>query len=231
MLDDKRVVVRDGVFAFVISLIIFIFGFDLSYDRKEGLTLLLLFIPYVANVWFFEKWRTIKEKKEELREIKDELRVIGLKRWKSKPGIFLFILGSILLLIGSYLFSDSLIKVARVTGLSDVLIGLTIGAIGPSVPNIISAVQGTIKNYTKIAITETFGADIFTLLVTLGILAVINPLSIDQKWLFFDIPIMIFMTALMMFFIFKGHLRGENAILRHEGAVLVLFYIIFIILN
>ena len=229
---DSRVVIRDGVFAFVISLIIFIFGYDLSFDRKEGLTLLLLFIPYVANVWFFEKWRTIKEKKEELREIKDELKVIGLRRWKSKPGIFLFILGSILLLIGSYLFSDSLIKIARVTGLADVLIGLTIGAIGPSVPNIISAVQGTIKNYTKIAITETFGADIFTLLVTLGLLAAITPFAIDKKWLFFDIPIMIFMTALMMFFIFKGHIRrGEHAIMRHEGAVLVLFYIIFVILN
>ena len=231
LLVDKRVVIRDGVFAFVISLIIFIFGFDLSYDRKEGLTLLLLFIPYVANVWFFEKWRNIKEKKEELKEIKGELSVIGLRVWEPKPSVFLFIIGSALLLLGSYLFSDSLVRIANLTGISDVLIGLTIGAIGPSVPNIVSAIQGTIRNYTKIAITETFGADIFTLLVTLGLLAALSPFAIDSKWLYFDIQIMIFMTFLMMFFIFKGHLRGGNAILRHEGAVLVLFYIIFLILN
>jgi Ca2+/Na+ antiporter len=42
---------------------------------------------------------------------------------------------------------------------------------------------------------------------------------------------MIFMTSAMMFFIFKGHIRGENAIDRHEGAVLVLIYIGFLIVN
>jgi len=228
---DSRVVVRDGVFALVISLIIFIFGYDLKFDRYEGLTLLLLFIPYVVNVWFFEKWRTNKEKKEELEEIKSELKVIGLTYWEPKPSMFLFMVGSVMLLAGSYLFSNSLIGLATLTGLSDVLIGLTIGAIGPSVPNISSAVHGTLRNYTKIAITETFGADIFTLLVTLGLLAVITPVPIDPKWLFFDIPIMIFMTFLMMFFIFRGHINHENAIVRTEGAILVIFYIVFLILN
>lgn len=228
---DRRVVIRDGIFAFIISLIVFIFGYDLSFDRKEGLTLLLLFIPYVVNVWFFEKWRTFKEKKEELEEIKAELGVIGLKGWEPKPTPYIFFIGGGMLILGTYLFSDSLVRIAGMTGISDVLIGLTIGAIGPSIPNISSAVQGTIKNHTKIAITETFGSDIFTLLVTLGLLAVLSPFAIDQKWLYFDIPMMIFMTSLMMLFIFKGHLRGQSAILRHEGGILVLFYILFIILN
>ena len=228
---DGHVVIRDGLFAFVISIIVFIFGFDLHYDRGEGLTLMLLFIPYAANVWFFEKGRTMKAKEEELREIKGELSVIGLGGLEMKPGIGVFALGTILLLFGSYLFSYSLIEIATFTGFSDILIGLTIGAIGPSIPNIVSAVDGTIKNYTKIAITETFGSDIFTLLITLGLLATITPFSIDSRWLYYDIPMMIFMTFLMMFFIFKGHLKNEKAILRHEGAILVLFYIITLILN
>ena len=228
---DSRVVIRDGVFALIVSFIVFIFGFDLRYDNHEGLVLLLLFIPYVLNVWFFEKWATQKERKEELKEIKKELDVIGLGFLHLKPGLFLFFLGSGALLLGSYLFSDALITLAKLTGLSDILIGITIGAIGPSIPNILSAVQGTVKNYTKIAITETFGSDIFTLLVTLGLLAVLNPFSIDSRWLFFDIPMMITMTVLMMLFIFKGHVRREKAIERHEGAALVLFYIFFIFLN
>ncbi len=228
---DRRVVIRDGVFAFIIAIIVFIFGMDLRYSRTEGLTLLLLFIPYTLNVWFFEKWRSKEDKKEEIREIKEELKVIGLSGFELKPGIFLFFFGSFLLLLGSYIFSGYLIKIASITGVSDVLIGLTIGAIGPSIPNIASAVQGTIRNYTKIAITETFGADIFTLLVTLGLLALVVPFSIDQKWLYFDIPMMILMTALMMFFIFKGHIRRQSAIQKHEGAALVIIYVIFIALN
>ncbi|MDP2906929.1 MAG: hypothetical protein Q8O03_03225, partial [Nanoarchaeota archaeon] len=174
---DRRVVIRDGVFAFIIAIIVFLFGIDLKYTRTEGLTLLLLFIPYAINVWFFEKWRSTENKQEDIREIKEELKVIGLTGFKLKPGIFLFFFGSFMLLIGSYIFSGYLIKVASLTGISDILIGLTIGAIGPSIPNIASAVQGTIKNYTQIAITETFGADIFTLLVTLGLLALIMPFS------------------------------------------------------
>lgn len=228
---DARVVIRDGVYAFIISLVVFLFGIDLKYDRKEGLILLLLFVPYMLNVWFFEKWSTKKVRKEELKEIKGELDVIGLPGLDLRPGMYLFIIGSALLLFGSYVFSDSLIRIARLTGLSDVLIGITVGAIGPSVPNIASAIHGTIKNYTKIAITETFGSDIFTLLVTLGLLALITPFAIEKKWIYFDMPMMVFMTALMMFFIFKGHIKKEKAILRPEGAALVLFYIIFLVLN
>jgi cation:H+ antiporter len=228
---DKRVVIRDGVFALVIAIIVFVFGVDHSYDRKEGIILLLLFVPYVVNVWFFEKWASRKERKEELKEIEGELKVMGLKYWELKPGVFVFIMGCILLLLGSYIFSEALIKIATFTGLSDVLIGLTIGAIGPSIPNIVSAIQGTVKNYNKIAITETFGSNIFTLLVTLGLLAVIVPFSIDQKWLYFDIPMMVIMNFVMLFFIFKGHIRKESAIQRHEGAVLVVLYIVSIILN
>jgi cation:H+ antiporter len=228
---DSRVVIRDGVYAFIISIIVFVFGFDLKFSRSEGLVLMLLFVPYILNVWFFEKWTTEKARKEELKEIKEELNVIGLGGLELRPGVFVFCMGCVSLLFGSYLFSNALIDIAKFSGLSDILIGLTIGAIGPSIPNIVSAVQGTIKNYTKIAITETFGSDIFTLLVTLGLLAVIAPFSIDARWLYFDIPTMLFMTSVMMLFIFKGHLNKENAILRHEGSLLVLFYVAFIILN
>jgi cation:H+ antiporter len=231
LLVDKRVVIRDGVFAFIISLIVFIFGLDMSFDRQEGVVLLLLFVPYVLNVWFFEKWHSLKDREEELKEIKDELQVIGLRWFRMKPSVFAFFLGIGMLLVGSYFFSYMLIRVGELTGVSDVILGITIGAIGPSIPNIVSAVSGTIKDYKKIAITETFGADIFTLTVTLGLLAVLMPFGINAKWLFFDIPLMIFMTAAMMLFIFKGHIRGEHAVLQHEGAVLVLIYIGFMIIN
>jgi cation:H+ antiporter len=228
---DKRVVIRDGVFALIIAMIVFVFGFDMHYGRGEGIVLLLLFVPYVINVWFFEKWASQKQKKEELKEIESELKGIGLRIFELKPGIFVFILGAVLLLLGSYIFSESLIKIANLTGLSDILIGLTLGAIGPSVPNIVSAVQGTVKNYTKIAITETFGSNIFTLLVTLGLFALLAPFSIDSRWLYFDIPMMLAMNFLLMFFIFKGHIIKESAVQRHEGAVLVIVYFVFIIFN
>jgi len=228
---DKRVFVRDGIFALIVSIIVLLFGSDLTFDRVEGITLMLLFLPYVLNVWFFEKWRTIKDKKEELFIIKEKLRVFGMKGLSLKPSTVVFLLGFVLLLSGSYFFSYSLIKIAKLSGISDILIGLTLGAIGPSIPNIACALSGTIQNYTKVAITETFGSDLFTLLVTLGLLSALSPISINQKWLFFDIPYMILMHFLMLLFILNGHLNNKNAINRREGALLVLIYIAFLMAN
>lgn len=228
---DKRVVIRDGVFSFIVIVIVFLFGSDLHFQRVEGMALLLLFVPYFFNVWFSEKWRPLKERREDLKEIKSQLRIIGLGGLKLKPSVGLFFIGTFLLLIGSYLFSEALIGLVRLTGISDVLIGITLGAIGPSIPNIVSAIHGTIKDYKKIAITETLGSDIFTLLVTLGLLATLAPFSIEIRWLLLDIPMMFVMTFMMLLFILEGHLRNQNAIVRYEGGVLVIIYIIFLMMN
>jgi cation:H+ antiporter len=112
---DGRVVIRDGVYALIVSIIVFLFGLDLNFDRGEGFVLILLFVPYVLNVWFFEKWTTQKARKEELREIKEELNVIGLAGFELKPGVLVFIIGSASLLFGSYLFSDALIDIAKLS--------------------------------------------------------------------------------------------------------------------
>ena len=228
---DREVVVRDGILALSIVGILFALGLDLNYSKAEGASLLILFIPYALNVWFFEKWKDKREKTAKLQELEDDLSHIGFGPFKLKPGVVTFFLGTVLMLIGSYFFSSGLVNIAELTNIPSVIIGLTVGAIGPTIPNIISAVQGTLKNYKTIAITETFGSNIFTMLVTLGLVVVMKPVQISSKILYFDITWMGVMHLLMILFILKGFIAKESAITRSEGAALIVFYFVLLVVN
>jgi len=104
--------------------------------------------------------------------------------------------------------------------------GHRFGGIGTALPNVAAAVQGTIKGYEEAAITETFGSNIFTLLITLGLIIVLKPFTIIAKVFYFDLTWMIIIHLLMISFLFKGYTLHEESITRIEGPSLVIFYII-----
>lgn len=232
LMVEKPVAVRDGIFLVVAAAIVLLFGSDLSYSRPEGFVLLLLFIPYALNVWSFEKWRPHKEQKEKVENIKKSLSVIGhFSFLKFKPSLLTFFLGAAILVGGSFLFSFSLVNLSGVLPLPEIMVGLIFGAIGTGTPNIAAAIQGTRKGYKDAAITETFGSNIFTLLVTLGIIVVLQPFTIAGKLFYFDLTWMIIIHLLMVAFIFKGYKYREESLTRYEGAALILFYLAVIIIN
>jgi cation:H+ antiporter len=229
---DKSVVIRDGIFLIIVAAVVLVFGSDLTYSRREGIVLLLLFIPYALNVWSFEKWRPQKSKKDKLIKVEESLSVIGHNSFlKFKPSVLTFFLGAVILIGGSVLFSFSLVNLSEVLPLPEIIIGLIFGAIGTGMPNITAAIQGTRKGYTDAAITETFGSNIFTLLITLGIIIVLNPFNIPGKLFYFDLTWMIVIHMLMISFIFKGYHYREESLTRYEGVALVLLYLAIIIIN
>lgn len=229
---EKSVVVRDGIFLIIVAAIVLLFGSDLSYSRSEGVILLLLFIPYALNVWSFEKWRPHKEQKEKVKNIKKSLSVIGQFSFlKFKPSLLTFFLGAAILVSGSFLFSFSIVKLSGSLPLPELLVGLIFGAIGTGIPNITAAIHGTRKGYKDAAITETFGSNVFTLLITLGTIVVLQPFSIAGKLFYFDLTWMIVIHLLMVAFIFKGYRYREESLTRYEGVALVLFYLMIIIIN
>ncbi len=228
---EKSVVIRDGIFMVVVAAIVLLFGSDLYYSRAEGVTLLLLFIPYALNVWAFEKWRPHHSRKKSVQRTAQNLGLIGHSKIKLKPSLFTFFLGAIILIAGSYLFSFSLVKVNDILQLPDLLVGLVFGAIGTGAPNIAAALQGTLKGYDDVAITETFGSNIFTMLITLGILIILAPFAITGKIFYFDLTWMIIINLLMIAFIFKGYYYKEESLTRYEGVALLLFYLVLLVVN
>ncbi len=229
---DKYVVIRDGIYMVVVAAIVLLFGSDLTYQRSEGFVLLLLFVPYALNVWFSEKQKSHTYKKEKIKTIKEHLELIRwLPQFKLTPSLWTFGIGVVLLLGGSYLFSFSLIELSEQFQFSELLLGLTVGALGLALPNIAAAIQGTRQGMKDAAITETFGSNIITMLVALGIIILLSPIKIKANVFYFDLTWMIIIHLLMVAFIFKGYEYREESLTRYEGAALVLFYVVLVVLQ
>ncbi len=229
---EKPVIVRDGIFLIIMTFIIMLFGSDLQFQRAEGIVLLLLFIPYALNVWSFEKWRPIKSRKKQVKSVEQSLKFIGhWSLFKLKPSALTFFISALVLAGGSYLFAFSLVRLQAQTALPALFVGIVFGAIGTGLPNIAAAVQGTIKGYKDVAITESLGSNIFTLLVTFGILITLAPVIITDKVFYFDITWMMVMSLLFVALVFKGYYYREESITRYEGILLLLFYLALLALN
>lgn len=220
---NNDTIYRDGIFALFVAIIVLVLSFDGSISKSDGLVLILMFIPYLLNVWNEERVKRNSEREEELKEVELELRAIGFVYGKVKAGMTSFLSGMIILLMGAYIFSEGLMNIARYSGLKDIVIGLTFGAIGTSIPNFASAFKANFKEYEGVAISETLGSNVFTLLITLGIMGLMNGVAITKGWIFFDMPVMILMSALLIIF-----MATKNIISRVEGAVLFVIYMIFL---
>lgn len=216
---DRSSVVRDGVFAVVFAVVVMALAYDGLLTRFEGVALFLLFLPYIITVWEDEKLKAPESREKDFQTAMVELNAIGMQFGKLRAGPATFVLGAGLLLLGSHLFSNSLINIAQLSGLSDLIIGLTIGALGPTIPNIAASWSASTRKMDGVVIGETLGSNIFTLLVTLGVLSIISPLVIDRSWIEFDIPAMVFMSFVFLFVMIR-----RREITRVEGAILLGLY-------
>jgi cation:H+ antiporter len=219
----KTLILRDGIFSIIIPLLIFAIGAGGEITRLEGGALFLLFIPYIINIVLQEQQQTPEARSEEVREIEVELDLLGFTLGKLKPSWLSFSLGTALLLLGTHLFSTQLVWFASHLGIDELIIGLTLGALGPSLPNIVAAYQATKRGMGDIAVSETLGSNVFTLLVTLGIAAMLSPVTISHRWLSFDLPALIVMSFLLFFF-----LLTRNTISRLEGSLLLGGYLLLV---
>jgi len=130
-----------------------------------------------------------------------------------------------MLLVGAELFTAGLISIAGQAGISEMLIGITIGALGLSLPTLAAAVQAVRKGYAELAVSETIGSNIVTLLMTLGVMAIVQPFSVDSITAGITAPALLVVTV--TFFIFT--MRGT--ISRRAGIVLVGMYVVAMVLE
>lgn len=216
----RNLILRDGIFSLIVPILVFAVGSSGQITRIEGFAFTLLFIPYVINVFLIEKQKSPEEKGEEVKQVEEELGLLGFDFPKIKPGIFSFILGTAILLLGAQIFSNQIILIVESFKINELIIGFTLGAIGPSIPNIAAAYKATKKGLGAVAVSETLGSNIFTLLVTLGIAAMLSPINLQPQWLKFDLPALFVISVMLFTFIITKY-----RISRLEGGILLGAYI------
>jgi len=138
----RIMVTRDMIFMTIVSIVVVALALeDRNISRGDGLVFMLLFIPYVINVYEQEKNLTTIEKREKTERMTETLKRHGdYKTISHTPrGLTYFILGLIMLLIGSEIFLRILLNTVTYMGFPEILIGITLGALGPSIPNFAAA--------------------------------------------------------------------------------------------
>ncbi|MDZ7740704.1 MAG: calcium/sodium antiporter [Bacteroidota bacterium] len=184
----------------------------LIIDRADGAILMLFFFMFMLYVF-----KIARKNEQELSE-----KVIDDSSLK-KP-LFYVALGMVMLFFGGEWVVNGASKIATDMGLSQEFIGLTIVALGTSLPELVTSVIAAKNKNADIAVGNVIGSNIFNLLWVLGLSALIKPLPFDVINNI-DILVMVFSTTII---IFALGLDGKNRINRFSGIIFVLLYATYI---
>lgn len=142
-----------------------------------------------------------------------------------KKAIFWLVLGLVVLVLSSRLLVWGAVDIAVALGVSDLIIGLTIVAIGTSLPELASSLMAVKKGEHDIALGNVIGSNLFNTLTVVGIAGLISPMAVDPEILRRDIAVMAGLTIVL--FIFAYGFRGPGRINRIEGALLLSAFIAY----
>jgi len=193
--------------------------FDLSVSRLNGILLLAVFaVAMTINVISEKKMHSAPE------AVEQEEKPLSLGK-----AIFWLLLGLLLLVASSRLLVWGAVNIAQALGVSDLLIGLTIVAVGTSLPELASSIAAARRGEADLAFGNIVGSNLFNTLLVVGIAAVIKPMeTVSSVILVRDIPVMAALTVLL--FVFGLPLRKTKQgrtgrINRFEGLFFVLVYV------
>jgi cation:H+ antiporter len=179
-------------------------------------------IIFVAGIITYTIVNILMARKEKNAEVENEFKE-GLKTKLGVSVSIVFVVGGLgLMILGANLFVTSAISIAKAIGVSDAIIGLTIVAVGTSLPELITSIVAAHKNESDIAIGNVVGSNIFNILGILGITALVIPLS-SEGISYVDFGVMLF-TAIILLPLSKTGFK----ISRLEGGLLLVGYIIYI---
>lgn len=199
---------KDVLITLAISVLLTSFALNGYLSAIEGLILLGGFIIYIISM--------IKNKKETDENVETFNKNILLT-------IVLGIIGLGAIVYGGNLVVDSASKIATTLGMSQNLIGLTIVAIGTSLPELVTSVVATKKSKNDIAVGNVLGSNIFNMLLIIGASSVINPMNVSL-YTFIDI---IFITVTLIIFILLTYKKQE--VNKYNGLIFIIIYISYII--
>ena len=137
--------------------------------------------------------------------------------------IFYLIAGLVLILVGANMLTDGSADMARRWGVSDMVVGLTVVAMGTSAPELVISVLSSVENHAELAIGNVVGSNIFNIFLVLGVSAVVRPLPFGGVT---QTDLLVLTGASLLFWI-VGRFFRDRTITRSEGALMILLYLAY----
>ena len=142
--------------------------------------------------------------------------------------VIFIVIGFALLIKGADLLVLGASRIAKKFNIPEIIIGLTVVAIGTSLPELVVSTTSALEGHSDIALSNIVGSNLLNLFLILGACSIIKPLKFKKETVFFENPFVIIITGLLFFF---GVNNGATQISRIEGAILFLLCAIFILYN
>ncbi|GLX77922.1 sodium:calcium antiporter [Thalassotalea insulae] len=197
---------------------------DHNFSFTEGLVLLTGFFVYIFTLLFITLKRAKEHKIDDAMIIEAELE---LPEAVSTPSAVLWlVIGIILLPLSASYLVDASVFIAKAFGISDLVIGLTVIAIGTSLPELAASIMSIVKKEDDLALGNIIGSNIFNILAVLSLAGVIAPGEIDQDASVRDAPYMLGVTFLLFILCFSRRF-GNFRITRFKGLLLLLTFIAY----
>lgn len=219
---EKNTIKKDTPFLVFISTLLIILGLNFKISRFDGLVLLLLFVFFLVNMIKSNLGQKNSDVSAGESAIAIEAVEVAESEVSSLPKtIVICLIGIVGIVWGGDLVVDSATKIATAFGMSANLVGLTIVAMGTSLPEFVTSVIAVRKGETEIAIGNVIGSNIFNILLVLGLAAVIHPMTISL----FALIDTIFMTLItVLLYIF---MKKNNCLSKAHGFIFIAIYIAY----
>lgn len=191
--------------------------FDGELSRLDAFGLLIVF----ALLLGWSIWSAIRSPSDPMAS--DVSAELSTQSMPIRKAIFWLVAGLVLLIISSRILVWGAVDLASAFGVSDLIIGLTIVAVGTSLPELASSLIAARKGEHDLALGNILGSNLFNTLAVVGIAAMISPMAVADEVLVRDIPVMAGLTVAL--FVLGYGFRGPGRINRFEGGLLLAAFV------
>jgi len=227
ILIDKKILKTAGIFLIAVYVVTYIMAFDGTFARSEGIVLVLLLAGYICFVLLSAK-RQRSERSIRGGTAAEKALATGpagfSRSLKRQLTYFMVALAGVI--VSSRLIVWSCLGIAEYFRIPEVVIGLTIIAIGTSLPEIGTCIAAARKGEGEIAAGDIIGADILNILWIIGVSSMVNPMHVSRKIIHFMFPWMLLIVGTMLL-----SMRIHHRIGKPKGVILLSLYAIYLFMT
>lgn len=204
-----------------VSLLVFVLALDGRLGLFDGIILVAGLLGYMVFALRQTRGESDEVHKEYAREFEDREKHTA---WNTTKNVLFMVGGLDLLVLGARWLVDSASSMAKAAGVSELVIGLTVVAVGTSLPEVATSIIAALKGESDIAVGNAVGSNIFNLLGVLGLSGLLAPdgILVSSRVLSLDFPVMVF-VALICIPVFYV----DDNVSRSEGMLFLSYYVLY----
>lgn len=226
---NRETVLRDAVFLATVTIVAAAILLDGILSLLDGLALTALFVPYAVNLAIAQHRASPKDLARSMEEFELELEYSGAlfsRKITVRKGVPWLLFGVVWAIVGAQFIAFGAIGLTGRLGINPWFVGLTVVAIGTSLPDIVAAYHATRRGYTDLSLGLGIGACVVTSLLTLGTMGLIRPTVYAVPPIVPTVGIMVVASVMLLVFLLAGW-----KISRRAGVALMGSYVVMVVLN